>query len=203
MRRPARGSRRPVAAEFNCERARGDRRLNCQPPNPALPPTVESDAMSQHFGWLKHGDKPEPRFERIATLWRMKGTSGRNIEYAAFRTETGIELPARVVTSWQFLGNRAAVSERAKSIRSRRATRGHHDWRRYAAHVTTHGTQPNDRERVRRLHGDGDQRALLDAHARAVHPSSRRTEGCGPRPTGRGHKRKTASDRLPKKSLNC
>jgi hypothetical protein len=49
--------------------------------------------MNQDFGWLKHqGDKPEPRLERIATLWRMRGTSGRDIECAAFRTETGIEL---------------------------------------------------------------------------------------------------------------
>lgn len=54
---------------------------------------VESDAMSQDFGWLtRQGDKPEPRLERIATLWRMRGTSGRNIECAAFLTETGIEL---------------------------------------------------------------------------------------------------------------
>jgi len=48
--------------------------------------------MSQDFGWLKHGDKPEPRFERITTLWRMKATSGRNIECSSFRTETGMAL---------------------------------------------------------------------------------------------------------------
>jgi hypothetical protein len=49
--------------------------------------------MSQDFGWLtRQGDKPEPRLERIATLWRMRGTGGRNIECAAFRVETGLEL---------------------------------------------------------------------------------------------------------------
>jgi len=39
----------------------------------------------------QEGDKSEPRFERIATLWRLRGTRGRNIECAAFRTETGLE----------------------------------------------------------------------------------------------------------------
>ena len=49
--------------------------------------------MSQDFGWLnQQAEKPEPRLERIATLWRMRGTSGRNIECAAFRVETGLEL---------------------------------------------------------------------------------------------------------------
>lgn len=49
--------------------------------------------MSQDFGWLtRQGDRPEPRLERIATLWRMRGTSGRNIECAAFRVDTGLEL---------------------------------------------------------------------------------------------------------------
>jgi hypothetical protein len=48
--------------------------------------------VSQDFGWLnQEGDKSEPRFERIATLWRLRGTRGRNIECAAFRTETGLE----------------------------------------------------------------------------------------------------------------
>jgi hypothetical protein len=49
--------------------------------------------MSQDFGWLtQQGDKPEPRQEFITTLWRMRGTSGRNVEFAAFRVETGLEL---------------------------------------------------------------------------------------------------------------
>ena len=66
--------------------------------------------MVQDFGWLKHqGDKPEPRLERIATLWRMRGTSGRNIECAAFRTETGMELrtmysPEEIIASQLFRG---------------------------------------------------------------------------------------------------
>ena len=71
---------------------------------------VESSLMVQDFGWLKHqGDKPEPRLERIATLWRMRGTSGRNIECAAFRTETGMELrtmysPEEIIASQLFRG---------------------------------------------------------------------------------------------------
>jgi hypothetical protein len=65
--------------------------------------------VSQDFGWLKQGDKPEPRMEFIATLWRMRGTSGRNIECAAFRTETGMELrtmysPNEVIATKLFRG---------------------------------------------------------------------------------------------------
>jgi hypothetical protein len=120
------------------------------------------------------GDK-----ERAGTAHPYQsGNRGCSIGRAGTRTPVGIHEQQ----------NRAAVSERAKSLRPGRATRGHHDWRRYAAHVATHGTQPNDRERVRRLHRDGDQRALLDTDARAVHPSSRRPEGCGARLAGRGHK---------------
>jgi len=49
-------------------------------------------------------DKPEPRLERITTLWRMRGTSGLNIECAAFRTATGMELrtmysPGEIIAS--------------------------------------------------------------------------------------------------------
>ena len=59
--------------------------------------------MSEDFGWLKHqGDKPEPRLERIAKLWRMRGTSGRNIE-------CGMELrtmysPEEIIASQLFRG---------------------------------------------------------------------------------------------------
>ena len=66
--------------------------------------------MSQDFGWLtRQGGKPETRLERIATLWRMLGTSGRNIECAAFRTETGMELrtmysPEEIIASPLFRG---------------------------------------------------------------------------------------------------
>ena len=66
--------------------------------------------MSQDFGWLKQqGDKLEPRLECIATLWRMRGESGRNIEGAACRTETGLELrtmysPEEVVATKLFRG---------------------------------------------------------------------------------------------------
>ena len=48
--------------------------------------------MPQDFRWLKQqGDKPEPRLEFIATLRRMRATSGRNIECCAYRVETGLE----------------------------------------------------------------------------------------------------------------
>jgi hypothetical protein len=66
--------------------------------------------VSQDFGWLtQQGDKPQPRVERIATLWRMRGTSGRNIECAAFRVETGMELrtmysPEEIIASQLFRG---------------------------------------------------------------------------------------------------
>ena len=66
--------------------------------------------MPQDFDWLKQqDDKPEPRLERIATLWRMRGTSGRAIECAAFRTETGLELrtmysPEEIIASQLFRG---------------------------------------------------------------------------------------------------
>jgi hypothetical protein len=59
---------------------------------------------------LNHqGDKPEPRLERIATLWRLRGTSGRNIECAAFRTDTGLELrtmcsPEEIIATRLFRG---------------------------------------------------------------------------------------------------
>jgi hypothetical protein len=50
--------------------------------------------VSQDFGWLnRQGDKPEPLQEFITTLWRMRGSSGRNIECCAYRVETGLELP--------------------------------------------------------------------------------------------------------------
>jgi hypothetical protein len=47
--------------------------------------------------------------ERIATLWRLRGTSGRNIECAAFRVETGLELrtmysPQEIIASQLFRG---------------------------------------------------------------------------------------------------
>ena len=70
---------------------------------------LRSRRMSQDFNWLTQGDKPEPRLERIATLWRMRGTSGRNIECAAFRTATGLELrtmysPEEMIASQLFRG---------------------------------------------------------------------------------------------------
>ena len=61
--------------------------------------------MPQDFGWLKQqGDTPEPRMEFITTLWRMRGTSGRNIECCAYRVQTGLELrtmytPTEIIAS--------------------------------------------------------------------------------------------------------
>lgn len=74
---------------------------------------------------VKHqGDKPEPRLERIATLWRMKGTSGRAIECAAFRTETGIELrtmysPQEIIATKLFRGPSADQQVAAEADRWR------------------------------------------------------------------------------------
>jgi hypothetical protein len=57
----------------------------------------------------QQGDKPEPRFEFITMLWRMRGTSGRNIECCAYRVETGLELrtmytPTEIIASQLFRG---------------------------------------------------------------------------------------------------
>src|SRR4030095_16188647 len=69
--------------------------------------------MSQGFGWLtRQRDQPEPRLERIATLWRMRGTSGRNIECAAFRTETGIELRVTAGPYTRHFGANPKILER-------------------------------------------------------------------------------------------
>ena len=90
--------------------------------------------MSQDFGWLKQGDKPEPRLERIATLWRMRGTSGRNIQCAAFRTETGMELrtmysPEEIIASQLFRGPDAdeQVAEAADQWRLNMLAKGFED----------------------------------------------------------------------------
>jgi hypothetical protein len=88
--------------------------------------------MSQDFGWLNHqGDKPEPRLERIATLWRMRGTSGRYIECAAFRVETGLELrtmysPREIIASQLFRGPDAdeQVAEAADQWRLKMLAKG-------------------------------------------------------------------------------
>jgi len=78
--------------------------------------------MSQDFGWLtRQGDKPEPRLERIATLWRMLGTSGRNIECAAFRTETGMEL--RTMYSPEEIIAFAVVPRRGRRRQAHRSRR--------------------------------------------------------------------------------
>ena len=80
------------------------------------------------------GDKAEPRLERIATLWRMRGTSGRNIECAAFRTETGLELrtmysPEEIIASQLFRGPDAdeKVAEAADQCRLNLIAKGFED----------------------------------------------------------------------------
>jgi hypothetical protein len=91
--------------------------------------------VSQNFTWLKQqGEKPEPRLERIATLWRMRGTSGRNIECAAFRVETGIELrtmysPEEIIASQLFRGLDAdeRVAEAADQWRLNMHAKGFED----------------------------------------------------------------------------
>ena len=66
--------------------------------------------MPQDFGWLRSkAEEPEPRQEFITTLWRMRGTSGRNIECCAYRVETGLELrtmytPTEIIASQLFRG---------------------------------------------------------------------------------------------------
>ena len=91
--------------------------------------------MSQDFGWLTHpGANPEPRLERIATLWRMRRTSGRNIECAAFRTETGLELrtmysPEEIIATRLFRGPGAdeQVAEAADQWRLNMLAKGFSD----------------------------------------------------------------------------
>jgi hypothetical protein len=89
--------------------------------------------VSQDFNWLKQqGEKPEPRLERIATLWR--GTSGRNIECCAYRVETGLELrtmytPTEIIASQLFRGPDAdeKVAEAADRWRLNMLAKGFED----------------------------------------------------------------------------
>ena len=73
---------------------------------------MTSHVESRHaprFRWLKYGDKRQPQNEFVATLWRMRGTSGRDIDCVAYRVETGLELrtmynPQEIIASRLFRG---------------------------------------------------------------------------------------------------
>jgi hypothetical protein len=119
--------------------------------------------MSQDFGWLKQqGDKPEPRMEFITTLWRMRGTSGRNIECAAFRVETGLELrtmysPEEIIASQLFRGVGAdeKLAEAADRWRLNLLAKGFFDlgpprWRRPVWNVSGNWLETPNTNRIRR-----------------------------------------------------
>ena len=78
-------------------------------------------SMPQDLGWLRSkAEQPEPRQEFITTLWRMRGTSGRNIECCAYRVETGLELrtmytPTEIIASQLFPATDPWASQTARA----------------------------------------------------------------------------------------
>jgi hypothetical protein len=72
-------------------------------------------------------------------------------------------------------GTRAVCRRGRRCLQSRARARRHQDRRRDAPHAPTHGSEPDDRRGLRRLHHDGDLGALVDAHAGAyTHPTERK-----------------------------
>ncbi len=138
--------------------------------------------------------------ERLAGKWRGKGTKrDKPIRPASVNRELDT---LKSIFSKAVEWGKLLETPRPSGHASR-----HHDRRRHAAYVATHGTEPDDRYRVRRLHRDGNQRSFVlracsrDTRIRAKSGRSQRST-CPPW-AQTGHTEMKAIDRPLKKSRNC
>jgi hypothetical protein len=69
--------------------------------------------MQQKLDWLRRFlHSPEPRIEHLATYWKVRGPSNRDLTCSAYKVQTGLELrveygPEDIVASQLFQGRDA------------------------------------------------------------------------------------------------
>ena len=85
---------------------------------------IASFPMQQKFDWLRRLlHLHEPRIERLATFWTVRGPSNRDLTCSAYRVQTGLELrveysPEDIVASHLFRGRDAdELAEKADAGR--------------------------------------------------------------------------------------
>ena len=86
--------------------------------------------MQQKLDWLRRFlHSPEPRIEHLATYWKVRGPSNRDLTCSAYKVQTGLELrveygPEDIVASWWAVTSEAGAyvpADTADSMTRRRA----------------------------------------------------------------------------------